>query len=430
MICDIGAEVPDRIVIDIDRVRQVILNLLSNAIKFTETGEVELSVRCLQQRECNAELEFSLRDTGIGIPSEKHVSIFQAFVQADGSTSRRFGGTGLGLAISARLVELMGGKFQLQSASGAGSRFSFVLNCPVVSSSALQESAPEAVSIANMRILIVDDNEANGRVLDAMSTYWRCRSHVARSGAEALDLIFDAIRQGRPYHAVLLDAHMPGLDGFQVAEIMRSDPRVSVEPIMMLTSSDLALEAACAQRLGIENYLVKPVGQSELRRALEPTLTAQDSTNRRETGRKAPAEKSLLGGLRILVADDNATNRLLASRLLEKHGHTVVLACHGLEAIQCHAERDFDAILMDVQMPTMDGFEATAAIREREKASGIHTPIIALTAHAIAGYRELCLQAGMDGYISKPIRTQEFYSVLESLRLAAKFGEGEDSLVI
>lgn len=298
LLCNIDVDLPERVVIDIDRVRQVLLNLLSNAIKFTETGEVELRVQCLQRRELNAELEFSVRDTGIGIPPEKHVSIFHAFVQADGSTSRRFGGTGLGLAISARLAELMGGKFQIQSAPDAGSRFSFVLTCPIVAGCMAQDAAMGTVSIANQRILIVDDNEVNGNILHAMTTRWGCQSDIAKSGAEALDLVFDAIRQDKPYATVLIDAHMPGLDGFQVAEIIRSDPRVLAVPIiMMLSSSDLASEAAHAQGLGIETYLVKPVGHSELRCALEPTLTAEDHhRDRAEAGRQIATDKSSLGG--------------------------------------------------------------------------------------------------------------------------------------
>ncbi|MBV9268337.1 MAG: response regulator [Acidobacteriaceae bacterium] len=419
LLCNIDANTPDCVVADIDRVRQILLNLLSNAVKFTEQGEVEMSVQCLRRSESEAELEFCVRDTGIGIASDKHAEIFEAFVQADSSTSRRFGGTGLGLAISSRLLELMGSKFQLQSAPGAGSRFSFVLTCPVGTTPVTFTPTSLPISIANMRVLIVDDNEVNRRILQGMTAPWGCQSDLASSGTQALDMVFDATEHGEAYSAIVLDAHMPGIDGFRVAEILRSDPRVAGVPIMMLSSSDLSTEASHARRLGIENYIVKPVGQAELRQALESVIGNTDPTGDGTVSGKLAISESPSPALRILVVEDNATNRLLALRLLEKQGHTVTLASNGLEAIRNYDEGAFDAILMDIQMPVMDGFEATSAIRAREIGSGRHTPIIALTAHAIAGYRELCLHAGMDGYISKPIRIQELYSLLDSFRVGA-----------
>ncbi len=419
LLCSIDPSIPEFVVIDIDRLRQVLLNLLSNAIKFTEAGEVELSVECQHRSESEAVLAFCVRDTGIGIPPEKHAGIFEAFVQADCSTSRRFGGTGLGLAISSSLVELMGGKFQLQSAPGLGSKFSFALTCGVGTSSAPKELPAEPISLANMRILIVDDNELNRRILNGMVGYWGCESDVASSGTEALDLIFRAVETHKPYSVILLDAHMPDVDGFRVAEAIRSDARVGGVPIMMLSSSDLSSEAAQARKLGIERYVVKPVGQSELRRALEALIRVDTSNHHLIRPGKLGIESARLSPLRVLVAEDNLTNRRLASRLLEKQGHAVTLAANGLEAVRHYEEGDFDAVLMDIQMPLMDGFEATSAIREQEKASGRRTPIIALTAHALAGYREICLQAGMDGYVSKPIRIQELNSMLDSLQVEA-----------
>ncbi len=419
LLCSIDPNIPASVVIDVDRLRQVLLNLLSNAIKFTDHGEVELSVACLRRSPSEVELSFCVRDTGIGISPEKHAGVFEAFVQADCSTSRRFGGTGLGLAISSSLVELMGGEFQLQSAPGSGSRFTFALTCPIGTSSALTEPLTPPVSLAHMRILIVDDNEVNRRILNGMVRHWHCESDAASSGTEALRLIWSAVEAGQPYSAILLDAHMPDVDGFGVAEAIRSDARACGVPIMMLSSSDLSSEAAQARKLGIETYVVKPVGQTELRSALEGLIRAKHSSGRVTERERLAVNTSRSSGLRVLVAEDNVTNRHLASRLLEKQGHAVTLATNGLEAIQHYDDSTFDAILMDIQMPLMDGFEATSAIREREKASGRRTPIIALTAHALAGYREICLQAGMDGYVSKPIRIKEFNSMLDALQVGA-----------
>ena len=397
LLCDIHPNVPQRVLIDMDRVRQILLNFLSNAVKFTDKGEVALSVHCVRQSELDVELQLSVRDTGIGIPADKQAHIFQAFVQADSSTSRRYGGTGLGLTISARLVELMGGRINVQSSPGAGSTFSFTLTCPVVRGATVTPLTGPSRSSAELRVLVVDDHEINRRILQGMIANWGWQSDAVETGLGALAAIFAAAEKGECYSAILLDAHMPDMDGFAVAKAIKEDARVSSIPIMVLSSSDLAADAAQCRSLGIQTYVVKPVGQAELREALDAVISRTEATAK-PIGPCSPVPLRQETGLRLLVAEDNGVNRQLARRLLEKQGHMVTLACDGAEALRKLEEQEFDAVLMDIQMPNVDGFQATAAIRDREKISGKHTPIIALTAHAISGYREICLQAGMDGY--------------------------------
>jgi len=415
-LCEIHKDVPQRVLLDMDRIRQVLLNLLSNAIKFTDQGEVELRVSCSLTSALEAALHFSVRDTGMGIPKEKQPEIFEAFSQVDGSISRRFGGTGLGLTISSRLVTLMDGRIWVESAPDVGSTFHFTVTCPIVHDLPVAPVVKSRPAAADIRVLIVDDNEVNRRILEGMLTNWGWANEAVDSGATALELMAAAARNQNPYSVILLDAHMPGMDGFAVAKRIKGDLRLSGTPIMMLSSSNLSSEAAQCRQLGISTYVVKPVGQTELRDALcaimsesspgEPALVPGDCAG-------SPSESS---GLRILVAEDNRVNRVLALRLLEKAGHSVTLACDGREAVAKSGEQDFDVVLMDVQMPEMDGFGATAAIRERELISGKHLPILAVTAHAMAGYRESCLSAGMDGYLSKPIRTEELYKALDAIR--------------
>ena len=418
LLCDIYCDVPQRVLIDMDRVRQVLLNFLSNAIKFTDQGEVAMLINCVRRSEFEVELQMSIRDTGIGVPEDKQASIFEAFVQADSSTSRRYGGTGLGLAISSRLVELMGGRIRAESSPGAGSTFSFTLTCPIVRDCAATSPAEPLRSTTGLKVLVVDDNEVNRRILQGMLVNWGWKSDTAETGFAALEAVFAAAEKRESYAAILLDAHMPGMDGFAVAKLIKEDPRVSSIPIMMLSSSDLSAEAAQCRSLGIQTYIVKPIGQTELREALD-TVISLSRAAAKPVGQRLPAPSRPEVGLRLLVAEDNQINRHLALRLLEKQGHSVTLACDGAEALQKLEEQEFDAVLMDIQMPNVDGFQATALVREREKISGKHLPIIALTAHAISGYRETCLNAGLDGYLSKPIQTQELYEVLGSIQAEA-----------
>jgi len=408
--------VPRFVIADRDRIRQVVNNLVGNAIKFTDRGEVELFVDAERTDGNSVELTFSIRDTGIGIPPEKQAEIFEPFAQADGSTTRRYGGTGLGLAISTRLVELMGGNLWVQSEPGRGTTFSFTLSCEVSIGAGLRDSdSPGKSELAGIRTLIVDDNAGSRRILEEMQESFGISTHSAESGAAALALIASAAAETRPYDLILLDANLPGLDGFSVAERVIRNPRHCGVPILMLSSADLNLDAARCWRLGITTYVVKPISRSELHEALTQALAQKNSPTAPSQIREHALMRPAAHTRRILVAEDNVVNQKLALSLLQKQGHSVSLASTGVEAVDFAAVEDFDIILMDVQMPEMDGLTATAVIRQREKATGKHVPIFAMTAHAMAGDRERCLEAGMDGYLSKPIRTQELVSVLEAL---------------
>lgn len=423
LLCKVDCHAPQRILIDMDRVRQVLLNLLSNAIKFTDKGEVELSVSCSSRSDEEVTLHFSVRDTGMGIPEEKQSGIFEAFVQADGSISRCFGGTGLGLTISSRLVALMGGRLGVQSKPGQGSTFYFALTCPIVQDASAAPNLREPHPSAEVRILVVDDNEVNRRILQETLTNWSWANDVAASGAAALKLISAAVQNKRPYSAILLDAHMPEMDGFAVARHMKADPRFSGIPIMMLSSSSLSSEADRCRQLGIETYVVKPISQAELREVLYDVIRRTPQDSAAPSSAPGITDSSSESGLRILVAEDNRINRVLVTRLLQKQGHSVTLVCNGREAVQKSGEQEFDVVLMDIQMPEMDGLQATAAIRERELSNGKRLPILAVTAHAMAGYRESCLSAGMDGYLSKPIRTEELFEALSAFQAQRDLAE-------
>jgi PAS domain S-box-containing protein len=406
-------DVPERLVVDIDRLRQILINLLGNAVKFTEQGEVELRVAVETQSDSTAAIRFSVRDTGIGIPKDQQTKIFEAFTQADGSITRRFGGTGLGLAISARLVQLMGGRIWVESEVRVGSTFNVVLHCP--KAQGLQLTSPVAVShdsLRGLRVLIVDDNTTNRVILDEMVARWEVSSVVAGDAPTALKLFRGAVADGRPFSVVLQDANMPEMDGFWLAEQIREEAASAAVSIMMIGSTNLSADASHCGKLGIHNYLMKPIAQSDLYTALQDAIGGRTAAEQSRThDRTTPA---FVVGMRILLAEDNAVNQKLAVRLLEKQGCTVSVARTGLEAVAQSAAEEFDVVLMDVQMPEMDGLQATAVIRDREKTTGKHIPIFAVTAHAMAGDRERCLTSGMDGYLSKPIRWQELFDALNS----------------
>ncbi|HLH01843.1 MAG TPA: response regulator [Bryobacteraceae bacterium] len=412
LLCRIEPSVPECVMVDADRLGQVLINLLGNAIKFTEHGEIELELRA-EPRDHDSLLHFSVRDTGIGISQDKQADIFEAFSQADGSITRRFGGTGLGLTISSRLVQLMGGRLSVESAPGAGSTFRFSISCPVVHDRPASVAGLHENLLAGARCLVVDDNANNRKILQEMLGKWKLECEVSASGPEALERIADAISAGNPYALIVLDAHMPAMDGFSVAKSIKDIPECSGVPIMMLSSADLNTDAAYCRQLGIRTYLVKPISESQLHEAVLTALAQAPKTFLRSR-----PQKRLLSALpprRILLAEDNLVNQRLATRLLEKQGHTVTVANTGREAVEKAASADFDVILMDVQMPEMDGLTATGLIRERERVTGQRVPIIAVTAHAMASDRSRCLSAGMDGYLSKPIREQEILDALEAL---------------
>jgi CheY-like chemotaxis protein/HPt (histidine-containing phosphotransfer) domain-containing protein len=390
-------------------VRQVISNLVGNATKFTECGHVLLEVRETCRADGCTRLEFTVSDTGIGIPADKHATIFEAFSQADGSTTRRFGGTGLGLTISATLVRMMGGRIWVESAPGHGSRFHFTAGFDVAQDWNASPS-PEPL-LAKLPVLIVDDNPVNRRILHAQLTRWHTNPTAVDGGAAALSALTEAARAGTPYVLVLLDANMPGLDGFGVAENIMQRPELAGATIMMLTSSGQYGDIGRCRELGIAAHLTKPVEAEDLHEAICRVL--ETAPERRASPLPVPASSPEPGALRILLAEDNIVNQRVAVGLLTKRGHQVTVANTGVEALAAIQAGTFDLVLMDVQMPEMGGLEATARIRQRERKAGGHVRIVAMTAHAMAGDRERCLEAGMDGYLSKPIDPALLFATVE-----------------
>jgi len=415
LLCDVDPKVPDAVSGDSSRLRQIVLNLVGNAIKFTDKGEIKVSAQKEPGGPEGANLHFVVSDTGIGIPSEKHDRIFQAFSQADSSTTRKYGGTGLGLTISSRLVEMMGGKMWVESEVGNGSRFHFTLRLPEAQKPvgpALSE--PSLRTLRGVKVLIVDDNATNRRIMHGIFSRWGMDITLAEGGTQALEELSAARDAGSAHALLLTDLQMVEMDGFALAERIRKQQAFSNLAIMMLSSAGRRGDGARCQELGISAYLLKPVRQLELRSAILRVLGGTGPkenlplVTRYTLNQAAPPPVVL----RILLAEDNTVNQRLAMRLLEKRGHQVTLASNGREAIAETEKRSFDLVLMDLQMPEMDGFEATAVLREREKETGTRLPVIALTAHALQGDRERCLDAGIDGYLTKPIRGQELDAVL------------------
>jgi PAS domain S-box-containing protein len=449
--CHIAPNVPDALIGDPGRLGQIIINLVGNAIKFTEKGEVVVSVGVASggASEVAPEppsftthpsplpthpasgtilLRFSVRDTGMGIPRDRQSRLFQPFTQADSSTTRQFGGTGLGLTISRRLAELMGGHISFESEPGRGSTFSFTARLGFQEEGA-GPAEPRPVCLSGVPVLVVDDNATNRSILHELLTRWGMKPTLADSASAALAAMQEAVRSGEPFALVLSDVMMPEVDGFELAEEIRRRPELAKATVLMLSSADRQHDSARCRQAGVAAYLTKPIKQSEL---LDAILTALGTAPKE--GREAAARRERIPrtgaasagrALRLLLAEDNATNRLLAVTLLQKEGHSVVVAVNGKEALDILARESFDVVLMDVQMPEMDGFEATAHIRAREHSTGRHLPILALTAHAMTRDRERCLEAGMDGYVSKPIQARELYQALAALTPApVKAGPG------
>ncbi len=415
LLCEIAPEVPEVVRGDFSRLRQVIVNLLGNAIKFTDGGEVALKVELESQIGANCTMHFTVSDTGIGIPIEKQESIFEAFSQADNSTTRKYGGTGLGLSISMRLVAMMGGKIWVRSDISRGSQFHFTIRLGVSDSKPVELGgiAPPEI-LRGVKVLIVDDNPTNRRILEGMLERWEMKSTSVNGGDDALSHLFTAYSAGEPYALIVTDMHMPEMNGFTLIERIRQRPELSTAIVMMLTSAGHRGDAARCQELGISAYLLKPIRQSELREAITRVLGHEQTgaiplITRYSLG-NAPDPS---GTFHVLLAEDNPVNQRVASRLLEKRGHRVQVVADGREALKALEKETFDLIFMDVQMPEMDGFEATAAIRKKEQGGKLRQPIIALTAHAMKGDRERCMAAGMDGYLSKPIRAQELDEILQ-----------------
>jgi signal transduction histidine kinase/CheY-like chemotaxis protein len=414
--CDIRPEVPDEVIADPTRLRQIIVNLLGNAIKFTEQGEVGLEVALESRTGGQAQLHFGVRDTGIGIAPEKQKLVFEAFSQADSSTARKFGGTGLGLTISLRLVRMMSGRMWVESEPGKGSCFHFTV--PVGTASAgVAKEPPARVELAEIPVLVVDDNLTNRRILGEMLRGWGMRPELAPSGAEAMTMLQEAARAGPGFGLLLVDARMPEMDGFMLVQHVRQQVDLRKMTIMMITSAGQRGDAARCRELGIAAYLVKPIAQSQLFDAISDILATKAQQAQQAPLVTRHSLREACPNLRILLAEDNVVNQVLASRLLERRGHSVVVASNGREALEELEKQKFDLVVMDVSMPEMDGFEAAAAIRGKEGVTGTHIPIIAMTAHAMKGDRERCLAAGMDAYISKPIQRNELYQAIKTVLL-------------
>ena len=416
LLCEIAPEVPYFVRGDSNRLRQVIVNLVSNAIKFTDKGEVALNVHIDSEDADDRILHFTVSDSGIGIPAEKQKVIFQPFSQADASTTRKYGGTGLGLTISMRLVAIMGGKMWVESVVGRGSEFHFTVHLQTSEKPVEIRTIVPPEILRGVKVLIVDDNRTNRRILEGMLKRWEMKTISVESGEDALAQLSSAWKVGVPFDLLLTDMHMPEMDGFALIERIRQKPELPAATIMMLTSAGHQGDGARCQALGVAAYLLKPIRQSDLREAIARVLGAREQTGSiplvtRYSLRDACDPAS---SLRVLVAEDNLVNQMLATRLLEKRGHHVTMTVSGRGALDALAKDTYDLVLMDVQMPEMDGLEATAALREieKKKGDGIRQPVIALTAHAMKGDRERCLAAGMDGYLIKPIQPQELDAIL------------------
>jgi two-component system, sensor histidine kinase and response regulator len=421
--CDIDPDVPGRVVGDPGRLRQVLTNLVGNAVKFTERGEIVIYTRLRGQSANEYDVEFAVADTGIGIAADKQRLIFEPFAQADGSTTRRYGGTGLGLTISSRIVALMGGEIAIESEVGKGSTFRFNgrFGKAVVQSATAPARSPS--HLRGLSVLVVDDNATNRRVLSGLLRLWMARPTAVDSGPAALTEIRRAAAAGETYSLLLVDAMMPDMDGFSLVEQLRNDPLIATTTIMMLTSADRQTDAARCRQLGMSGYLVKPVKADELQIAILAALGGTSLSNRLPApGPRAPVPPPTDVApmpRRILLAEDNPVNQRVALHLLAKAGHSTLAVVNGREVLDALARETFDLILMDVQMPEMDGFEATRAIRAQEQETGRHIPIVAMTAHAMKGDRERCLAAGMDDYLSKPVQKAELLRVIQSATAGA-----------
>jgi two-component system sensor histidine kinase/response regulator len=418
LLLEIKSTVPDFVIGDAGRLRQVVVNLVGNAIKFTNSGEVLVETSIDASAGDQFMMQFAVRDTGIGIAPDKQSLIFEAFSQADSSTTREFGGTGLGLTICARLVGAMGGRIWVESALGRGSRFYFTV-CFKPADESLNARATEVVSLTGLPILIVDDNLNSRRVLSEMLLQWEAKPEAAANAQEALSLIRRAAQQGNPFSVALIDSHIAETDGLDLALQIQSSSTVPCVIPMLLTSKARQGDVVRCLESGFRAYLNKPVRKIDLRAILARALTSSSQTSdscATDELRSAPfidvSQAPPIKPLRILLAEDNLVNQRVAVRMLEREGHQVDVAANGREALEKWSNQSFDLILMDMQMPEMDGFQTTSAIRSAEAASNLHVPIIALTAHAMRDYRERCLAAGMDDYISKPIRKSDLMDIV------------------
>ena len=413
LVYEVAPDVPENLSGDPGRLRQILVNLIGNAIKFTDHGVLALHVTKLNLSDKEAELQFSVEDAGIGIPQEKLHTIFDAFSQADSSTTRKYGGTGLGLAITSRLVALMGGRIWVDSTPGMGSTFHFTARI-AMSSDQAPEMKNGVFNLKDTPVLVVDDNPVNCRYLSDLLLRWQALPSVAQDGKSALAAVKKASDEGQPFPLILLDAMMPGMDGFEVAAALLGEPASGNHTVMMISSAGLRGDADRCRELGIKAYLTKPISPNELLAAIENLLGRTDVAPAPLLTRHQLRTKT--AGMEILLAEDNLINQKLAITLLEKWGHRVTVANNGLEAVAAMGQRPFDLVLMDMQMPEMDGLEATRNIRQMETQHGTsRTPIIAMTANAMQEDRERCLAAGMDEHLAKPISSLKLADLLSGV---------------
>ena len=408
---EVRPDVPNALIGDAARLRQVVINLIGNAIKFTQQGEIAVLVEVEELLEDAVRLRFTVSDTGIGIPFAQQETLFQAFTQGDSSTTRQYGGTGLGLVISARLVELMGGRTWFESEPARGSHFHFTARFGRQVGSVASNAQPHSANVKGVRVLVVDDNATNRRIQREQLLYWGMKPTEADGGRAALELLHAASGTDLPFDLILLDVVMPDMNGFELLKQIRAISGISQPTILMLSSADKRDEIELARELGTSAYLRKPIAPRELLDAIVSALGVARSAARPTV---APAVSVEPSGrqLRVLLAEDNRVNQLLAVRTLEKVGHSVIVANNGKEAVSAVGREAFDLVLMDIQMPIMDGFAATKMIREQEQNSCRHIPIVAMTAHALSGDRERCLEAGMDGYVAKPFQKNELFAAI------------------
>ncbi|MFZ1986726.1 MAG: response regulator [Desulfatitalea sp.] len=417
LIYDIDAEVPELLMGDPGRLRQIILNLVGNAIKFTEKGEILIQCRLERQTEAGVRLHFLVSDTGIGIAPEHREIIFEKFRQADGSTRRQYGGTGLGLTICKKLVERMQGRIWVESQMGQGSQFHFSVQFGLQQCQQRIPTPFKSAQLKGKRVLIVDDNETNRRIMRKMMADFGLLLEETSAGRGALERLAQAANSGRPFDIVLMDYQMPELDGFETAQRIKAQPILAQIRIIMLTSAGMRGHAARCRELGIAAYLVKPIKRADLYRAFQMVLGADPDQTAIEASelitRHTLREERRKHQLNVLLVEDNQINRKLAVHILQKFGCRVTTAEDGRKAVEFCAQSRFDIVLMDVQMPIMDGMEATDLIRRQERTDSWHTPIIAMTAHAMKGDRERCLAAGMDDYIAKPFDPEQLMGLLD-----------------
>lgn len=423
----VDPRIPENVVGDPCRLQQILINLVGNAIKFTEQGEVTVQVEQMdgQGNRTGAGalevphlcLHFRVRDTGIGIPANKLQAVLEPFTQADSSTTRKYGGTGLGLAIAKQLAMLMGGGLWVESEPGMGSTFHFSVCVGVQTNAARRQCEADLMVLCGLPILVVDDHETNRRILEEMLKNWGAAPISGASGETALLTLRKAAQSDRPFRIVLLDCMMPEMDGYMVAERIAADRSLARARVVLMTSDDTAGEPAKLEKLGIAGRLLKPIRQSELLRLLVRLATSDD--HRADDAASVSSARIVAAPenqrWRILVADDNVVNQRVVTNMLEKRGHSVAVADNGRNAVELWKSEPFDLVLMDVQMPEMDGFEAVSAIRDAERSKGQHTRVVALTAHAMKGDKERCLLAGFNSYLSKPIRAAQLFALIEDV---------------